>query len=304
MTEGVTEKVCTGAQHRFLSAESAPSISVVTPSFNQHEFLESTLCSVIGQGYRKLEYVVIDGGSADGSVEIIRRHESDLAYWVSEPDRGHADAVNKGFAHTSGDIMCWINSSDMYYPWTLATVAEIFADLPDVDWIIGVPSWFGFRGGPRAIATTSGALNMYDVLASRQPSLQQESVFWRRRLWERAGGSLNDDLKFAADLDLWLRFFRLTKLYHVSTVLGGFRVHDNRLGAANRYATEVEALISQFTAEQDRCTLRRARMLRAIGSRHGQTRLLSKAFDKLGIYPWYRHPQVSFDFATERWTVR
>ncbi|MGC9156514.1 MAG: glycosyltransferase family 2 protein [Ferrimicrobium sp.] len=292
------------AESRFVSAQLAPSISVVTPSLNQHEFLEATLRSVVSQGYRKLEYVVIDGGSTDGSVEIIRRYESHLAYWVSERDRGHADAVNKGFAHTSGDIMCWINSSDMYYPWTLATVAEIFADLPDVDWIVGVPSWFGFRGGPRAVATTSGALNMYDALASRKPSLQQESVFWRRRLWDLAGGSLNSDLKFAADLDLWLRFFRLTKLYHVPTILGGFRIHDDRLGAGERYAREVEALISQFAAERDQRTWRRARMLRAVGSQHGQTHVLSKAFAKLGICSWYRHPQIIYDFDAERWTVR
>ena len=209
--------------------ESQPRISVVTPSFNQGEFLEATLRSVITQGYPELEYVVIDGGSTDDSVSIIKRHEADLAYWVSEPDEGHAHALNKGFAKTTGEIMCWINSSDMYYPWTLQTVAEIFSHLPQVDWIMGVPSQFDVGGRPRVVASTSG-VNIYDILAGDYREIQQESVFWRRSLWERAGGQLDQSLKCAADFELWLRFFRLAPLYNVTTLLAGFRCHDDRLG--------------------------------------------------------------------------
>ena len=195
-----------------------PRISVVTPSFNQGEFLEATLRSVITQGYPELEYVVIDGGSTDDSVGIIERYEADLAYWVSEPDQGHAHALNKGFARTTGEIMCWINSSDMYYPWTLETVAEIFSQLPQVDWIMGTSSMFDVSGRPRVVASASG-VNVYDVLAGHYRCIQQESVFWRRSLWERAGGRLDQSLTCAADLDLWLRFFRLAPLYHVETLL-------------------------------------------------------------------------------------
>ena len=128
-----------------------PRISVVTPSFNQGEFIEDTLRSVTTQGYPALEYIVIDGGSADESASIIERHEAELAYWVSEPDEGHAHALNKGFAKTTGEIMCWLNSSDMHYPWTLETVAQIFTDLPEVEWIQGVGSWFDVSGRPRAV---------------------------------------------------------------------------------------------------------------------------------------------------------
>ena len=129
-----------------------PRIAVVTPSLNQRAFVGETLRSVLDQGYPELEYVVVDGGSTDGSVEVIQEHAGRLAWWVSEPDRGHPNAINKGFAHTNGEIMCWINSSDTYYPWTFVTVAQIFEQLPEVEWIMGIPSEFGLSGGPKKVA--------------------------------------------------------------------------------------------------------------------------------------------------------
>src|SRR4051812_44790534 len=114
---------------------SLPSISIVTPSFNHGQFLEHTLRSVIDQNYDNLEYIVIDGGSTDGSVDIIKRNERDLAHWTSERDGGHGNALNKGFRHSRGEIMAWLNSDDLYFPWTLHTVAEIFSSHPEVSWI-------------------------------------------------------------------------------------------------------------------------------------------------------------------------
>jgi len=216
-----------------------PRISVVTPSLNQAEYIEATIHSVLGQGYAGLEYVIVDGGSTDGSVDIIERHQADLAAWLSEPDSGHANALNKGFRLTAGEIMCWINSSDMHYPWTLQTVAEVFSALPQVDWIVGVATHLSGSGGPKSIALDY--FNAYDLYSGGEGRrLQQESVFWRRSLWERAGGQLNEDLKCAADFELWLRFSRLSPLYHVDTILGGFRTHDERLGGADegRYQRE------------------------------------------------------------------
>ena len=278
-----------------------PTISVVTPSFDQRDFVDATLRSVVGQGYNPLEYVVIDGGSTDDSADIIARFDEHLAYWVSEPDNGHAHAVNKGFAHTSGEIMCWLNSSDMHYPWTLETVSQVFRDLPEVEWIMGLPTQFHDSTGPKSVQRD--VFNVYDFLAGNYHAVQQESVFWRRSLWERAGGALNADLRFAADFDLWLRFFSLARLHHVDTVLGGFRVHGDRLGAYERYARQAQRLITAFASQQDRQTLLRARLVRATGAGHGRNQLLAKALDKLGVCPWYRHPRVVFDFARRRWTV-
>lgn len=112
-----------------------PSISIVTPSYNRRRYLGDTIRSVLATGYPALEYAVVDGQSSDGSAELIAGHASRLAWWVSEPDGGQYDAINKGFARTSGEIMGWLNSDDLYLPWTLTVVGEVFAGLPQVEWI-------------------------------------------------------------------------------------------------------------------------------------------------------------------------
>ncbi len=280
-----------------------PRISVVTPSFNQADYLEATLRSVITQRYPELEYVVVDGGSRDGSVDIIERYAAHLTFWTSEADGGHADALNKGFAKTTGEIMCWINSSDMQYPWTLHTVAEIFSQLPQVDWIAGVPSLFDAAGRPRAVAFPR-RLNIYDVLAGDYRWIQQESVFWRRRLWERAGGRVDAELTCASDFELWLRFFRSARLYSVSTVLAGYRIHDDRLGEAGDglYEREAKQAHSRFVVTCRRSTLARARLISLVG--RGRRRLLSEGLAKLGLLPWYRHPSINYDFDHLKWVAR
>src|SRR5687767_2056706 len=112
-----------------------PRISIVTPSYNQGRFLPHTLASVLGQDYPNLEYVVIDGGSADGSADAIRGRAAELSHWVSEPDAGQYDAINKGFARTTGEVMAWLNSDDLYTPWALQVVGEVFRQLPEVQWV-------------------------------------------------------------------------------------------------------------------------------------------------------------------------
>ena len=281
---------------------SRPTISIVTPSFNQAAFVESTMRSVIDQQYPALEYVVIDGGSTDGSVEVIEKYQSALAYWVAEPDHGHAHALNKGFARTTGDIMGWINSSDVHYPWTLATVAEIFSELPQVRWIMGIPTELGLSGGPRSVSPAYS--NIYDILAGDYRGIQQESVFWRRSLWEEAGGVLDESLRAAADFDLWLRFFRLAELYHVQTVLAGFRVHEDRLANAEvgLHARESARVQSAFVEASDPRARRRAVLVRTLGS--GRRKVLVRAMAQAGILPWYRHPRIIYDFEQLRWTSR
>ena len=114
-----------------------PKISIITPSYNQGQFLEQTILSILSQDYPNLEYIIMDGGSSDNSVEIIRKHEDNLTYWVSEPDKGQSDAINKGFQRATGDILTWLNSDDYYLPGTLHTVAEYFTQHPDVECIYG-----------------------------------------------------------------------------------------------------------------------------------------------------------------------
>jgi glycosyltransferase involved in cell wall biosynthesis len=199
-----------------------PRISIVTPSLNQAQFLEHAIRSVIDQNYPNLEYIVIDGGSTDGSLEVIKRYEKHISFWVSERDSGHGHALNKGFSRATGEIMAWLNSDDMYLPWTFKTVAEIFSNKPDVDWLTGIPIHWDRNN--RIVHVIEGNYkNKFDFLIGRYDWIQQESTFWRRRLWEAAGGEIDTSYKLMVDGELWSRFFQYASLYHVSCILGGWR---------------------------------------------------------------------------------
>jgi glycosyltransferase involved in cell wall biosynthesis len=226
-----------------------PRVSIVTPSYNQGQFIEKTIRSVLLQGYPNLEYIIIDGGSTDGSVDIIRKYEPWLAYWVSEPDCGMYHAINKGFAHSTGSIMTWLNSDDMYMPWTLRVVGEIFAQHPEhVDWISGLPGFWNADGILTGICMYQCpyirrliTLGAYEGRCLGY--VQQESTFWSRRLWKQAGEKLNVEFRLAGDFDLWRRFARYADLYRVPTVLAGFRRHNKQ---------QTARLLHEYYAEIDR----------------------------------------------------
>ncbi len=129
----------------------SPRISIVTTSFNRRTFLQAALDSVLTQGYENLEYVVVDGGSTDGSAEIVRQYADRLAWWVSEADGGQYEGINKGFRHTSGEVMGWLNSDDLHLPWTLSVVGELFATFPQIEWLTtSFPLAWNERGEPTA----------------------------------------------------------------------------------------------------------------------------------------------------------
>src|SRR5688572_1835387 len=211
-------------------------ISIVTPSFNQAGFVEETLRSVLDQNYENLEYIVIDGGSSDGSQDIIEKYRDRLHYYVSERDSGHGDALNKGFRQSSGEIMAWLNSDDKYLPWTLKTVAEIFDEHPDVNWITGMHGFWNDRGA--MTGAHSWYRNIFDFLAGEPFLIQQESTFWRRSLWDRAGGAINEDYRFMVDGELWTRFFLLDRHWHAQCVLSGYRQHAGNRASKFQSACE------------------------------------------------------------------
>lgn len=220
-----------------------PKISIVTPSFNQGEFLEETIRSVLDQNYPNLEYIIIDGGSTDDSVEIIKKYEKYLTYWVSEPDRGHGHALNKGFELATGEIMAWLNSDDKYLPWTFETVAEVFNAFPEVQWIQGNPASWDVKG--RLVSASNNQRNLMDFLIGRYAWIQQESTFWRRSLWHQSGGYINEDYQFMVDGELWSRYFLVAELYRVDMILGGFRHHTQNRSKENydKCHEEMEAAV-------------------------------------------------------------
>jgi len=219
-------------------------IALVTPNFNGDAYLRATIESVLGQSYDGLEYVIVDGASTDRSIDIVRDYENALHAFISEPDQGHADAINKGFARTSGEIMGWINSDDVHHDRSLETIAAIFDAHPEVEWITGRPTHIGERSNDFKTSRISD-LTYADFLQGRYQWIQQESTFWRRSLWDRAGGGLDTGLTLANDFDLWLRFFRHARLHTVDVFLGAFRHRAGQRSALHmdRYHAEAAARI-------------------------------------------------------------
>ncbi len=255
-----------------------PRISVVTPNYNGAADLERTLKSVLDQNYPNLEYIVVDGGSSDGSREIIERYRSRLAQVVIERDKGHYDAVAKGFALATGEIFAWLNSDDIHMPWTLRTVAQIFCEHPQCQWITGLPASL-HEGVVRKVANLVPypreliALGLYRH--GGPGFIQQESLFWRSSLYQTAGG-LSPTLKLAGDYDLWVRFAAHAELVAVSSILGGFSYTGNNRGILQRttYEREIEEVFARQPAA------RRAQAERLL-SRMEKTRALCSRWPRL-----------------------
>ena len=223
-------------------------ISLVTPSRNQSRFVEAAIESVLEQADPAIEYVVADGASTDGSAQIIERHSSRLTGWWSRADDGPADAVNRAFAETSGEIMGWLNADDRLLPRALEIVRDVFTRFPQVQWLTsGFPVMLDETGRTVRVAYSAGfarepfLLGLYGLRPwSRLFFIQQESTFWRRDLWEAAGGALDPTFEPAADFELWRRFFEHAELWTIDTVLAGFRIHE-----AQRTATQLAAYRAQ-----------------------------------------------------------
>nr|WP_315199016.1 glycosyltransferase family 2 protein [uncultured Flavobacterium sp.] len=222
-----------------------PKITIVTPNFNGGEYLEETIQSVLSQNYPNLEYIIIDGGSTDNSTSIIKKYESQLAYWVSEPDNGLYEAIQKGFDKSTGNIMAWINSDDIYQKKCFYTVAEIFTSFTDVKWLLGIPTCLDEMGRTVFVDRIRNWSKLDYYLGDFQ-WIQQESIFWKRELWKKGGGYISKDMKYAGDLELWLRFFRHEKLFVTHAQLGGFRLRSKKqlsLDFLDQYLEEATARI-------------------------------------------------------------
>lgn len=210
-----------------------PKISVVTPTFNQAKYIEHTIQSILDQNYPNLEYIIIDGGSSDETVEIIRKYENKLDYWISEKDNGLYDAIFKGFNKASGDILTWLNSDDIYLPNSLFTVAEIFSNFPAVEWLQGANSHIDEKGKIVSVFP-AGYWTKFDLASGDKRNIQQESTFFRRSLWDRSGKPLNTKSQLAGDFSLWFNFFMHADLYTTTAPLGCFRMRSSNQKSLNQ----------------------------------------------------------------------
>lgn len=227
----------------------SPLVSIVTPSFNQAAYLEQTIRSVLGQEYPRLEYLLVDGGSTDGSVGIIGRYADKLAWSVSEKDSGQADAINKGLHRAKGEIVAWLNSDDVYQPGAIAKAVTAFERNPDAGLVYGDLLSINSGGQPFNLQTFQ-PYTLSDLMAFN--IIGQPSVFMRRRVLEQAG-DLDTSYHFLLDHHLWIRMASLAPLVYVSETLAAARFHAEakNVAQAARFGEEAFRLVRWMEGQSE-----------------------------------------------------
>ena len=243
-------------------------VSIVTPCYNAAATIEETIRSVLDQEGVDLEYIVCDGGSTDGTAEIIRRYESRLAWWVSERDRGQVDAINKGFTHATGDVLGFLNGDDALTPSALKKVGAAFSAEPNADIVHGGVEWIDFEGRPLGthlgdMNSLEDALDIFRVWWGNRQWVQPE-VFYRRALKDRVG-VFDERYHLAFDYDFWVRCFRAgARVSRLPATLVRFRRHDAQKSVdATRANNEIRAILAEHLASHPAISAWALRRLRA-----------------------------------------
>lgn len=208
-----------------MPGQDLPLVSIVTPSFNQAPYLEETICSVLEQDYPRIEYLIVDGGSGDGSIGIIQRYADTLAWWVSEIDKGQTDAINKGFAHAKGQILAWINSDDTYEPGAVSSAVKYLQEHPDIGMVYAGCNFINEDG--KIIGKFGAAQTNYKRLRRGYAHIPQQTMFFRAGLWHTVG-PLDPSFYFAMDYDLWVRIAARAPIKYLrGQIWANFRIHTS-----------------------------------------------------------------------------
>jgi len=239
-----------------------PLVSIITPSFNQAAFLEETIQSVLAQDYPNIEYLIVDGGSTDGSLGILQRYADRLSWWVSEPDNGQTDAINKGFAQARGDVLAWLNSDDTYLPYAVSRAVAALDRHSSAGLVYGDANLINEQG--ENIGKFPARQTDYRRLRQGFVHIPQQTAFFRADLWTQVG-PLDASFFFAMDYDLWVRLARISRLVYLPETWANFRLHSS----------------GKSVIADDRCW---PEMLR-VHFRDGGSRL-SKLYLKAKIRPW------------------
>jgi glycosyltransferase involved in cell wall biosynthesis len=203
----------------------SPLVSIITPSFNQARYLEATIQSVLKQDYPHIEYIIVDGGSTDGSVDVIKKYAGRLAWWVSEQDKGQTDAINKGFNRASGEILAWLNSDDTYNPGAVSTAVKYLTENPDVAMVYADCNYINEQGG--VIGKFNSAQTDHRRLREGYVHIPQQTMFFRASYWQEVG-PLDPSFYFAMDYDLWTRIAARAPIkYLAGQTWANFRIHTS-----------------------------------------------------------------------------
>ena len=201
-----------------------PLVSIITPSLNQSGFIEDTIRSVLDQDYQNLEYIIVDGGSIDGSLEIIEHYADRLAWWVSEPDKGQTDAINKGFAKAKGEIFAWLNSDDTYRHEAVSEAVNYLNSHPKIGMVYGDANLIDNHGN--LVGRFPARPTDYRRLRRGYVHIPQQAAFFRSRYW-REVGPLDPSFYFAMDYDLWVRIAGVAPIAYHPKVWANFRLHGS-----------------------------------------------------------------------------
>jgi glycosyltransferase involved in cell wall biosynthesis len=224
-----------------------PKISIVTPSFNQGQFLEKTILSIITQNYPNLEYIIIDGGSTDNSVKIIKKYQKYLKYWQSKKDHGQADALNIGFRHSTGEILCWLNSDDILLPYSLNLIAQLFTQFPKLNWLTSQSVIIDNQDQIIHTGLHFGKSRLFLKLGLYHGKclgfIPQEGTFWRYSLWQKVSAKI-PNYWGALDYHLWRNFAKFSDLVNLEAPLAAFRFHSQqKTMAIKKYYREINPLL-------------------------------------------------------------
>lgn len=216
-------------------------VSIITPCFNSAKFIERTIKSVLNQSYKNIEYIIIDGGSNDGTVDIIKKYENKISYWSSEPDKGMYYAINKGMYLAKGEVVAYLNSDDIYYPDTLKKVISLFQARSDIDFVYGKLNFIN-KDDSKLYTLTYPIFNLDLFKSSNYSMIGQPSSFWKRDLMKKVN-YFDVSFTLASDFDFFIKCGMRGKFFFTPEILAAFRIHSSQLTSRYKIRSQNEIKI-------------------------------------------------------------